>query len=155
MKAIILTSAPVNSEEEELLKSTSETKVAINFHAEHLKPNYRICSDYYIIGDLLKFCSQKIITTREWCPDDRLIYAGHIQFKGSTMVAAIEYLISEGFNEILIVGDNSVHDKIFQDRIKKEISQILIKKPEVNIYQYGNGNFNLKTKTITEFLRKE
>lgn len=154
LKAIILTNSPVNESEQQLLIHTKIKKFAINFHVPELKPDFRITSDYYIIGALLGFCSEKIITTREWVPNDRLIYAGHIPFKGSTLVALVDYLISANYKEILIIGNNSVHDKQFQDRINKEIKSDLEQNSDVKIYQYSHGNFDLPYLSLQEFIKE-
>lgn len=154
MKAIVLTNAPVNDTQAELLKNTNIKKFAINAHAQVLNPDFRVCSDYGIIEYLLRFFPQKIVTTREWVPDKRLIYAGHIAFKGSTMVACIEYLIDQKYKDILIVGDNTIHDENFKQRINKEID-LIIANNEVNIFQYTNGNYNLPVKTVEQFIKGE
>lgn len=154
MKAIILTFAPVEDKDKELLKNTDIFKMAINNHAEELQPHQRICSDYGIVGELLQDFSQKIVTIRDWATNDRLIYAGYIFFKGSTMVCAIEYLISKGYTDILIVGDNTVHQDFFMERIKKEIDFIQEVNSDVKIFQYSNGNFNLPTKTVEQFINE-
>lgn len=151
-KAMILTFAPVSPKERKSIRRTDIKKYAINQHAEYLKPDFRICSDYGVIGNLLQNFTQKIITIREWVPHERLIYAGQIQFKGSTIVALIEYLISQNFKEILIVGDNTVHSTIFQDRVNKEIQEICNKNPEIKIYQYSKGNFPLPVQKVKQFI---
>jgi hypothetical protein len=154
MKAIILTQVFVNQEDIELLKNTDIVKYALNQHAQYLNPTYRICSDYGVIGNLLVNYPQEIITIRDWAYNPRLIYAGQIQFRGSTMVACIEYLISKGYKKILIVGDNTVHQVFFQDRIKTEIKRILQENSVIEIYQYSNGNFNLPTMTVKQFIKE-
>ena len=125
VKALILTNVCLKPEEKELLQKTDIKKFALNHHAETLKPDFRICTDYGIAPLLLQRFSQKIITTRDYAQNSRLIYAGHIAFKGSTIVACIEYLIDTGFNRILIVGDNTVHSSVFQQRVNKEIDSIV------------------------------
>ena len=153
-KAIILTSVHVENQEKELLKNTSIFKIAINQHAEDLNPHQRICSDYGVIGHLLQNFSQNIVTIRDWAENDRLIYAGQIPFKGSTIVCAVEYLIYQRYREILIVGDNSVHQDFFKQRVKKEMDLILQNNSEVQIFQYSQGNFNLPVKTVDKFLNE-
>ena len=152
-KVIILTFAPVNAKERKLLKDTRIVKVAINQHAEYLKPDYRICTDYGVIGNLLQNYQQKIITTREWVPNKRLIYAGQISFKGSTIVSCVEYIIQKGFKQILIVGDNTVHSESFQNRINSELVRILDENADIKIFQYRKGNFYLPVKSIKQFMK--
>lgn len=154
MKAIVLTPAPIQPEDVQPLIDTNIEKYAINGHAEWLKPTYRICSDYGVIGYLLEYFPQEIITTREYAQNKRLIYAGDISFKGSTMTACIEYLVSRGYKKILIIGDNTVHDKFFQDRINTEIKRILEENSDVEIFQYSKGNFNLPIMTVQKFIKE-
>lgn len=155
MKAIILTFSPVSDEDKQLLVSTDITKIAINQHAEELNPTYRIVSDYGIVGVLLERFPQKIVTLRDYATNERLIYAGHINFKGSTMIATVEYLISEKYDDILIVGDNTVHSEIFKERVNKEMDIVRENNPDIKIFQYTNGNFNLPVKSIQQFIKGE
>ena len=152
-KAIILTNAFVENDDKNILINTNITKIAINHHAEDLKPDYRICSDYIITNLLYKF-NQPIISIREFVNNKKIIYAGNISFKGSTMIACIEYLINSGYNEILIIGDNTVHQDFFQKRINDEIDIIKSNKKDINIYQYSNGNFNLPVMNVKEFIKE-
>lgn len=154
MKAIILTFAPVNESEKKCLIETSIYKIALNQHAENLKPNIRICTDYGVFAGLLKKFKQKIVSTREYVPHERQIYAGQISFKGSTLVACIEYLIYKKYDNILIVGDNKVHTQVFQERVKAEINEILRLNHDTKIYQYSNGNFNLPVVSIENFIKE-
>ena len=154
MKAIVLTHAPVEQKDIQPLIDTKIHKYAINGHAEYLKPTYRICSDYGVIGYLLECFTQEIITTREYAQNKRLIYAGDISFKGSTMTACIEYLVSRGYKKILIIGNNTVHEKFFQDRINSEIQRILQENSDVEIFQYSKGNFKLPTMTVQQFIKE-
>lgn len=148
MKAIILTQSPVNESERELLKKAKIFKLALNRHAEDLQPDARIISDY-CLGDICKKFSQKIISVRDrfGYETNRVEYFNG-EFKGATIVSAIDYLISKNYDEILIVGDNTVHGEEFQSLIKREIDNL---KDRPKIYQYTNGNFNLPTLSITEF----
>ena len=149
MKSIILTNAPVDGEEWEILKTTDIFKLALNHHAEQLNPNARIITDY-VLPQICERFPEKIISIREKlrCLSKRVEYP-NIEFKGSTMVAAVEYLILKGFDEILIIGDNTVYSKEFQNLINEEISKLAFR---TKIYQYRNGNFYLPTKTIAEFV---
>ena len=149
MKAVILTYAPVQDSEQELLLRTNIFKLALNQHAKELKPNARIITDYILLK-ILSNSSEKIISLREklryYSP--RVEYP-KIEFKGSTIIAGIEYLISKGFNEILIIGDNKVNSADFRDEVNKAMDKI---KHKAKIYQYSKGNFNLEVKSIKEFL---
>lgn len=154
MKAIVLTPAPIEPEDVQPLLDTKIHKYAINGHAEWLKPDYRICSDYGVIGYLLEYFTQTIITTREYAKNSRLIYAGEIPFRGSTMTACLDYLVSKGYKQILIIGNNTVHEQFFQDRINSEIKRILEDNSDVKIFQYSKGNFNLPVMSVQQFVKE-
>ena len=149
MKAIILTYAPVQDSEREILKCTKIFKLALNQHAADLKPDARIITDY-VLPRILKNFPEKIISIREKlrCFSPRIEYPD-IEFKGSTIIAALDYLISKNYDEILIVGDNSVNTKKFQDEVNIEIDKI---KEKAKIYQYKKGNFKIGIKTVKEFV---
>lgn len=150
MKAIILTYAPVLDSERELLINTKIFKLALNQHAKELNPDARIITDY-VLSNICKMYPEKIISIRE-----RLRYYSpgieypDIEFRGSTIIAGIEYLISKRYDEILIVGDNKVNSLAFRDEVNKELDRI---KYNAKIYQYTKGNFNLQVKSIEEFLK--
>lgn len=150
-KAIILTGAPVKMREHSLLKNTNIFKVAINQHAEDLKPDIRICTDWNL-QYLLNSFPENVISLRDKsrCKSPRVIYPD-IEYKGATIIAAVEYLINQGYTDILIVGDNTVNIKAFQENIKKHIGQLA---KLTRIYCYTKGNFNLPCKKITEFLKQ-
>ena len=151
MKAIILSNIPLNEEEQTLLRDTNLYKLALNHHAEELKPHARIFTDYV---DLLKihymFPNERIYTTRA-----RLRYPNKwikpidIDYKGSTIISAIEFLISQGVDKILLIADNTVHSKSFQNLIRQNLHQL---KKTTRIYQFRQGNFPLEVKEISEFL---
>jgi len=149
MKAIILTYAPVRDFEREILLRTKIFKLALNQHASDLKPNARIITDY-ILPRILKTCSERIISVREKlrCYSLRVEYP-NIEFKGSTIIAGVEYLISKGYDEILIVGDNKVNSLEFREEVNRELNKL---KSKAKIYQYSKGNFNLGVKSISEFI---
>jgi hypothetical protein len=147
MRAIILTYAPVQESDKEILKNTKIFKLALNNHAEEYKPDLRICSDY-ILSDICRDFPQKVVSVREKFrfTTDRVEYFPN--FQGATISSGIEYLIFKGYDEILIIGNNKVNTKEFQERVNKHIEQV---KEYASIYQYTNGNFNLPVKSITEF----
>ena len=151
MKAIILTYAPVQDFEREFLINTNIFKLALNGHAKELCPDKRIITDY-VLPKILKSCPEKIISVREKlrCYSPQVEYP-EIEFKGSTIVAAIDYLISKKITEILIIGNNNVNSNEFQNEVNRQIDKLVTK---ANIYQYSDGNFNLKVKSIKEFIQK-
>lgn len=119
-----------------------------------LKPNARIISDY-VLPKIYERFSQKIISVREKLRfySERVEYFNG-EFKGSTILAGIDYLISKKYDEILIVGDNKVNHSRFQDLVKTEIDKIGVNEwvnKGIKIYQYSKGNFNLPVKSIPEF----
>ena len=150
MKAIVLTYAPVQESEQEILRNTDIFKLALNQHAEEFKPNVRMCSDWNL-KYLLSHFPEKIISVRDRlrCPSNRVEYTD-VEFKGSTIICALEWLKSKGYDEILIVGDNSVNHEGFRNEVNLWIDQY---GQEINIYQYSKGNFNLPLKNITDFVK--
>ena len=148
MKAIILTYAPVQDFEREILVRTKIFKLALNQHASDLKPTKRIITDY-VLSKIMKTYPEKIISVREKLRyySKRVEYP-NIVFKGSTIIAAVEYLISKDYDEILIVGDNRVNTLKFRYEVNKEMDKLSSK---IRIYQYSKGNFNLPVKTIKDF----
>ena len=148
MKAVILTYAPVKDAEKSIIQTTNIFKLALNQHAEELKPDARIITDYVLSAICSKF-PQKIISVREKLRNysERVEYFDG-EFKGSTLLAGLDYLISKNYDEILIVGDNKVNHEQFRNLVNTEIDKI---KNQAKIFQYSKGNFNLPVKTITEF----
>lgn len=150
-RAIVLTYASVDETERNILKNTNIFKIALNGHAEEFNPDIRICSDY-ILKNLLQNFSQKIVSIREIprTKTNRVINP-KIEFKGATIISALEYLIMNSYTEILIIGDNKVNHMEFQNLIKTETDKL---KTQAKIYQYTDGNFNLPVKSIAEFCSK-
>lgn len=148
MKALILTYAPVKISDQEILKNTKIFKLALNQHAEELRPDARIITDY-ILKNIYKMFSEKIISLRDRCiQNSAQIEYPKIEFKGATILAAIDYLIYKKYDEILIIGDNSVNNEKFKTIVNEEINKI---NSNMAIYQYTNGNFNLPVKNISDF----
>ena len=150
LKAIILTQTPIKDFEKEILKHTKIFKIALNQHAEELKPDVRMITDY-ILADICQNFPQKVISVRDkFRYETSRVEYFDTEFKCATIVAAIEYLISKNYDEILIVGDNTVNSKDFQNYTKKEVEMLQTK---AHICQYSNGKFSLPVKTITEFCK--
>lgn len=149
MKAIILTYAPVQDFEQEILSKTKIFKLALNQHAANLKPDERIITDY-VLPNIIKTSSEKIISVREKLRyfSSRVEYPD-IEFKGSTIIAGIDYLISKNYDEILIVGNNNVNSQKFRDEVNNEMNKLSNK---IRIYQYSKGNFNLEVRSIKEYV---
>lgn len=66
----------------------------------------------------------------------------------NSVIPAIDYCIKQNYQDILIVGDNTVYSKEFQEEYNKATN---ILKNYCNLYQFSNGNFDLATKSIEEF----
>ena len=152
MKSIILTYAGVSEEEQKILTETNIFKLALNQHGAIYNPDARIITDY-VLPQICAYFPETIISVRQRLrtPSDRIIYP-NIEFKGATIIAGVEYLISKGYDEILIVGDNTVNMTEFQNLVNDEMSKYTSR---INIYQYTQGNFNLPVKTIKEFCKGE
>ena len=150
LKAIILTQAPIKDFEKEILKHTKIFKIALNQHAEELKPDVRMITDY-ILADICQNFPQKVISVRDkFRYETSRVEYFNTEFKGATIVAAIEYLISKNYDEILIVGDNTVNSTYFQNYTKKEVD---ILKKKAKVYQYSKRNFTLPFLSIKEFCK--
>ena len=150
MKSIILTYAPVTETERRILTDTNIFKLAVNQHAEDLKPDARIITDY-ILKIICEHFPHKIISVRDkFRYESPRVEYFKTEFKGATIVAALEYLIFKNYNEILILGDNSVNTDEFQNLVKYEIDKI---KEKAKVYQYKNGNFNLPVMSVNEFCK--
>lgn len=150
MEAIILTYAPVEGAEKEILAKTKIFKIALNQHAEEFRPNARIITDY-ILSKVIKRFPEKVISLRDRTkfPPNRVEYSD-LKFKGSTILAALDYLISNGFDKILIIGDNKVNNLKFRNVVNEEIGKL---KGSAEIFQYSDGNFNLPCMSITDFCK--
>ena len=123
MKAIILTYAPVQDFEREILRNTNIFKLALNQHAAELKPDKRIITDY-VLPKIMENCHESIISVRERLRSYSLrVEYPKIEFKGSTIIAAVDYLISKNYDEILIVGDNKVNTPKFREEVNSEIKK--------------------------------
>ncbi len=151
-KAIVLTQVNVDNSDVQKLIDTQIFKIALNQHAENLKPHQRICTDYSVQTDLLNKFNQPVVIIRDYFPDKRIIFQPKITFKGSTIIAAIEYLISCEYDEILLIADNTVHQEWFKNRVNKELDSIVEQNSKVKIYQFTKGNFNVETKSINDFI---
>ena len=146
MKGIILTYAPVNDEEKELLVKTRIYKLAINQHAEELKPNQRIVTDYNAVDYIVRSFKQPVIGVR--ATDPRIKTVDYVEFKGATILAAIDFCIYNGITELLLVADNTVNTKDFQDLVIRDLQE----DKGINIYQYRDGNFPLAVKSVKDFI---
>lgn len=147
MKCVILTNYPTTEEEAFYLTNYTNNcyKIAINGHAEQYNPDVRIITDY--IADII--CQQypePILSVRDRSKSSSRIKHIDIEFKGATIIAAVDYAKSKGYDNILLVADNTVRSKEFQQLIKNNIID------DGTVYQCSNGNFNLPVKSIKEWI---
>lgn len=150
-KAVVLSDVSVSQVEFLELRDTDVYKLALNHHASEYKPNARIFSDYFDLAELhLRFPNDIIYTVR--CkprnPIDN-VEVVDIEFKGSTIIAAIELLIKRGTENILLVADNTVHAQSFRDEIYNNILKL---PTNTKIYQFRTGYFPLPVLGVRDFL---
>lgn len=150
-KSIILTYAPVSEDEKSILINTDIYKLALNQHAGEYLPHARILADY-ILPRIYRSFDGKIISVRDKSiPESGRVEYFKGEFKGSTIIAAVDYLISKGFEKVLIVGNNQVNNMKFRNEVSDEIDKI---KDKIKLYQYSKGNFNLPVMSVADFCSK-
>lgn len=146
MKCVILTNYETTEEEAFYLTNYTSNcyKIALNQHAGQYNPDVRICSDY-IAERLCQNFDEPILSVRDRFKASRVKHID-IEFKGATILAAIDYAKLKGYDNILLVADNTVHSKEFQQLVKDNIVD------DGTIYQCSDGNFNLPVKSIKEWI---
>lgn len=144
MKALILTGIELSKKDKKILQETDIFKLALNHHAEPLNPTCRIISDYTNFEFTYNNYPEPLISVRHHPKGNYLkLIKADIPFRGSTLVAGCEWLYKNGYTNILIIGDNTVHNKDHQETVKQGIKQILELYPDIKIHQFKNGNFEL------------
>lgn len=154
MKAIILTGIPIITRHKNLIKNTNVFKLALNGYSEELSPDVRFISDY-VLDYIYENFPEPIVTVRDF-PEKkylRVIKAG-VEFKGATIISSCEWLYNNNYNNILIVGDNTVHNKTHQNNVRQGIKELSKLHPDLNIFQFKKGNFNLPVKSINKFIQE-
>lgn len=146
MKGIILTYAPLTQEEKDLLTNTKIYKLALNQHADELKPNQRIVTDYCGVQTIISKFKEPVVGVRVKHPSIKTV--DYVEFKGATILAAIDFCIYNGITDLLLVADNTVHNKEFQNIIIRDLQE----EKGINLFQYRNGNFPLATKSVRDFI---
>lgn len=156
MKAIVLTYAPVSKKEEKLLKNTDIFKVACNWHSEDLKPDVRITLDR---DETIKKCldvgNQPVLSLQFDYDHPRVKRIYNLPKRLSSLISCCDYLIANGYNQILLVATNTVTN---QKEISSGFQNINIEginsvKEYAHIYKYrDDAVFDLNTRTIEEFL---
>lgn len=140
LKAIILTHAPINERQKDLLLSTDILKIALNHHCNELKPDLRFCSDY-VADKLIKKYKQPVYSTR----DNNAINVG-MPYNGSSLIDCTLWLLFYDY-EVLLIADNTVNTPDFQIMVKNKLKNLK------NVYKYSKkGNFELPYKSIKDFL---
>lgn len=151
-KAIILTGIELNASDKKQLQETSIFKLALNHHCQDMNADLRIITDY---GNF-NYCSklpERLVTVR-YKPrfkEDKYIVPD-IEYRGSTVVAGIEYLYLQGYDEILIVGDNSVHGADFIKCVNIGIKTLKDIYKKLKLYQFSDGYFEMPVMSIKNFL---
>lgn len=78
-------------------------------------------------------------------PDKKYLY-----FMGGTITTAIDYAIKLGCKDILLIADNTVHSKDFQDCVNIGIIELA---KHCNLYKWTeDGNFSIPYKNIKDFI---
>lgn len=138
-KVLILTQIKLSDEDKELISNTGITKIAINGHAEYLKPDLRFAADY-IADELYSKFKQPVITSR-----DRKGLLVNVEHSGSSLVDCVRWL-GDKF-EVLLIADNTVNATWQQVNIYKAL------RGYKNVYKFTkDGNFPLVYKSLKEFL---
>ncbi len=163
MKAIILTYAPVKDNEKQLIKSFKGLKVLINHTPNEFNAQYRIFRDYPYYEGYLNY-PEKLITWKKKHPKIWFTFEStqkpnsdnpkELFFMGGSITCGVDFAIKQGATAILLIADNTVHSRGFQDEIKIGITKL---SKHANIYKYNNiGNFNNNTKykSIQDFINE-
>jgi len=159
MKAIVLTYAELNKEEEKLLKETDVFKIACNAHCPELKPNIRLCADNIV--DKCLACDTCDVLSVDYdasVETDRVIRVATLPRLHSSLLYCTEWLILKGYDNILLVANNlfatgNTIKKSFQELNKQGINEL---KKCAYIYKYSKeGVFDMPTVSIEEFLNME
>jgi len=147
MKAIILTYAPVTTEEKELLKNTDIYKIACNYYCADLKPDIRLCADN-IVDKCLKCDTCPVVSVNYDLNKERVINGCYLPKRYTTLVHCVDYLYLKGYTNILLVATNpdSATSKL-------NIEGINSIKDCVYLYKYSeNCNLDIPYKTIKDFI---
>ena len=154
MKAIILTYAPITSEEENLLKETSVYKIACNTYRAEVKPDVRLTSDN-IVNKCLECDLCPVISINYDLEKERVINGCHYPDMNSSLLNCACYLVLNGYTSILLVANNLKTNRKdisleFQELNRKGINKL---KEFACFYKYSDiGVFDIPTKTIKDFI---
>ena len=147
MRAIVLTYAPVSKEEKELLRKTDLYKIATNFSAAELKPDIRLCADD-IVDKCLECDTCPVVSCNYDLAKERVLNGCGLPKRHSTLLSCVDFLLSKGYNEILLVASNPVSATC---KINYEGIEML--KDYAFLYKYTeDGNLNIPYKSIKDFI---
>jgi hypothetical protein len=161
MKALILTRCPVSDDDRAFVNQSNVLKIAVN--RADFKADYRLFADWFHWQDYLKY-PEKLITRNksEITNKDKFLFyefsgiktdKEDLYFAHTSLIPAIDFAAKIlKATEILLVADNKIKDDYgFTEAAETGINESL-KLFNANLYQFSNGNFNLKTKTIKDFI---
>lgn len=174
-KAIVLTHAPIDSWELELIRKSGIYVMVVNWAYYPYKENsLRLYFDYMYTPEYLteEDRPQDLITSYHLrCCPDVCQYKDHprihmifdvanepnngqenaLYFNTSSLIPSIDYCVKyKKSEEILIVGTNDVYGDRFTKAVNKAIKLF---KPHVEMFKYRqDAKFFLKHKTIQEFI---
>jgi hypothetical protein len=149
-KAIVLTYAPLNDEEAELIKNTNIFKIACNHYRAELKPNIRLTADD-IVDKCLNCDSCDVVSLNYGWNKKRVINAGYLPKRHTSLISCIDYLMLKGFTHILLVATNPDSATC---KINKEGVDMI--KDCLYLYKYSKeGNLDIPFKTVKEFIMEK
>lgn len=138
VRILILTQKKLSNKDIKIIQNTDVFKIALNNHAQYLLPNARFTSDY-IVEEIQRIDKLPVYSSR----DKRGILV-NVAHSGSSLVDCCKWLLG---NEILLIADNKVHSKEFQNLIKTKLKGL------ENIYKFTKtGNFDLPYISLEDFI---
>jgi hypothetical protein len=171
MKAIIITRAIEESKDSEelrtLLDNTDILKIAIN--NANCKADIRLFLDYWYWEEHEKL-SGKMMTRVNDCISkenhEKFIFFNvtktpctkdntELFVCNSSLDTAIDLAYKIGITELLLIADNNIVEdgiKFFKGFIEGIKRIVDFYNTKMNIYQFTQGNLNLKIKTVKEFI---
>lgn len=148
-KAIVLTYAPVNKSEAELLKQTDIFKIATNFSAVDLKPDLRLTADNIV--DKCLECDTCDVVTLNYDLDksERCINAQYLPKRHTSLVSCVDYLYLNGYTHVLLIASNPENTATY----RLNIEGIDSLKDCLYLYKYTkDGNLDIPFKTVKDFI---
>lgn len=153
-KAIILTYAPVDEEEKELLRDTDVFKIACNTYCADLKPHVRLTADN-IVDKCLECDTCPVVSVNYDTEKERVINACYLPHRFSSLIYCLDYLYLNGYTDVLLVANNLVTNNkpVSQSFQENNVKGVDSYKGSLYIYKYSKeGVFNVPTVKVKEFL---